>query len=205
MEAVLRSLVGVILYACACSTSPDDGKRMKPRLYAPGCLQPITCGTCHAGAFAFGPTTFWCVLALLPSSTRLALANIPRRHRSGRAEGLALLQAASPHLPHCEEATHHKWSLLGFMVLHHLGAFWIPEWSYHAELCSYCVLLACLVPNALFPACHIHVCPFCCMPYESINVLCINRLPPSAGVIVTIFGSIGGLRGKMSRQATDAM
>ncbi len=85
------------------------------------------------------------------------------------------------------------------------GAFWIPEWSYHAELCSYCVLLACLVPNALFPACHIHVCPFCCMPYESINVLCINRLPPSAGVIVTIFDSIGGLRGKMSRQATDAM
>ena len=161
MEAVLRSLVGVILYACACSTSPDDGKRMKPRLYAPGCLQPITCGTCHAGAFAFGPTTFWCVLALLPSSTRLALANIPRRHRSGRAEGLALLQAASPHLPHCEEATHHKWSLLGFMVLHHLWCVLDPR----VELSCRAVLI---LRSSGMPC---SKCVVSCMPHTRLSLL----------------------------------
>ena len=71
MEVVLASLVGVILCACVSSTLPDGGKRFKTRLYVPGCLQPITCDTCHAGAFAFGPTTFWCAQqASLPYNSR---------------------------------------------------------------------------------------------------------------------------------------
>ena len=43
-----------------------------------------------------------------------------------------------------------------------------------------------------------------CSPM-GLDMLCINRLPHSAGVIVTIFGSIGGLRGEMSHQDIDAV
>ena len=87
-----------------------------------------------------------------------------------------MLQAASTHLPHREEAAHHKRSLLGFMVLHHLWC--VPCANACVEMSGRAGLvifpLPCLIPNTLVPACQIHFCLSHLMPSEIVDMLCIT-------------------------------
>ena len=70
------------------------------------------------------------------------------------------MQAASTHLPYCEKATHHKWSLLGFMVLHHLWCVLAPR----VEISCSAVLILC---SSGMPY---SKCIVTCMPYTLLSV-----------------------------------